>query len=908
MNRWTVEPKRRAWIGPAAVRSAVLAGTMLATQLSLVTFATRSVHAQAYRPQLEPGAVDVARGDLLIRDLDAAWTATGEILEDVSILIQDGKIRAIGADLEAPADVNVLDGSGLTAIPGLVDEHSHIAMDRGGNEGTSPIVPEVRVIDALDVDDFGIYRALSGGVTTVQILHGSSNPIGGQSAIIKTRWQMDESRQLLIQGAPQTVKFALGENVTRKNFGGRGETRFPGSREGVEATYVAAFEAATEYRDLWREYRADPTSFRIPPRRDLRLEALVEIMEGRIRVHAHSYRSDEIVTLMRVAERFGFKIDVFTHVLEGFKVADEMAAHGAGGSTFSDWWMYKLEAYDAIPYNAAIMNGHGVLTTLNTDIPWLQSFLLEEASKPVKYGGVDPHEALRMLTLYPARQLLIEDRVGSLEVGKDGDVALLSGHPFNTYTRVEKTVVDGILYYDREREEETRGAPVRSLPEAAPRVAGNVGGGPPESLFQEPLPESARDGATLVQSDVVALVGATVHPISGSPIENGVVVVRDGRVEAVGTVDSVEIPADAERLDVSGKHMYPGMIDAFTQLGMVEIESIPSARDDRETGEYNPHIRALTGVHPHSEAIPVARANGILAALTVQASGVVRGAASIIQLDGDTPERMAIDDRAAIVIDFPSPSGQPWDEPELKGSALEELLELFRRASLYAARPTTLERADAPFDPNVRAGADRLLEAMAPGVRGETPLFFRARTERDIRTILLVQDSFPDVDPVIVGGDQAFRVAEELAAREIPVIVGSGLSPTMDRDDPLSAGWRNAGILHEAGVRIAFATDDVASVRNLPYHAARSVAYGLPKAAAMRALTLGAAEILGVSDRMGSIEVGKRADLIVTDGDPMQITTHVDRAFIGGREVPLTTKHTELYKKFRDRKGGVPIT
>ena len=303
----------------------------LSLALLIALGSAQSSEAQQIRSQIEPGAVPVPTGDLFIQNLDAIWTAAGEVLQNSSILIRDGKIRAIGPDLSPPSGVQVIDGSGYTAMPGIVDQHSHIAM-ASTNESTAPVVPEVRVIDALDPRDFGIFRALSGGVTTAQILHGSANPIGGQSAIIKTRWGVDDSRTLLVQGAPQTVKFALGENVTRKNFGDSGPPRFPASREGVEATYVAAFEAASAYRQAWEEYRANPSASLVPPRRDLRLEALVDILEGRIRVHAHSYRSDEIVMLMRVAERFGFKIDVFTHVLEGFKVADEIGI-GFGWTT-----------------------------------------------------------------------------------------------------------------------------------------------------------------------------------------------------------------------------------------------------------------------------------------------------------------------------------------------------------------------------------------------------------------------------------------------------------------------------------------------------------------------------------------------------------------------------------------------
>ena len=888
---------------------AVFAVALLALVSAGPVFAQQ---ADGYASQIEPGAVEVPAGDLLIRDLDAAWTATGEVLEDVSILIRDGKIRRIGADLEAPGDVRVVDGSGHTAIPGIVDAHSHIAM-RSTNEGTAPVVPEVRVIDALDHEDFGIYQALSGGVTTALVLHGSANPIGGQSAVVKTRWGMDRPRQLLVQGAPKTVKFALGENVTRKNFDPPGPDRFPSSRIGVEQVYVEAFRAAERYREAWEDYRANPDEHRVPPRRDLRLEALVDILEGRIAVHAHSYRADEILMLMDVAERFGFEIDVFQHVLEGYKVASEMAEHGAGGSTFSDWWMYKLEAYDAIPYNAAIMHRHGVTTSINSDIPWLQSFLVYEMNKPVKYGGVPEQEALRMLTLYPARQLHLADRVGSLEEGKDGDVVLLSGDPFDTSSRVEATVVDGIVHYDADRDEETRGEPVRELPPLPDSLphATPVPEGWPDASGAVPFPdvdpegEDAPGDRALAPGRTFALVGGTVHPVSGPPVEDGAVVVRDGRIAAVGP--RAELAAEIDGLptgsvhDVGGRHVYPGLIDPDTRLGLVEIGSVSAARDDRTVGQYNPHLRTVAGINPHSAAIPVARANGVTAALTAPASGVVRGSGSFIQLAGDTPSAMALEDRAALVIDFPSPSGNPWDDPELAGTELEELMELFRRAELYAARPSVREEPTAPFGPNLRPGDGVMLEALVPALRGEAPVLFEARRERTLRTLLLFLDEFPDLEAAVVGGDQAYRLADELAERGIPVVVGSQRSPTLDRDDPVTAGWENAARLHAAGVTVAFGTGSVADVRTLPEHAAKAWSYGMPRRAALEAITLAPARILGVDHLTGSIEEGKRADLIVTDGDPLQITTRVRRAWIGGREVGLESRHTRLWREFRDR-------
>ncbi|MGD2135001.1 MAG: amidohydrolase family protein, partial [Gemmatimonadales bacterium] len=720
------------------------------TALAVLTFTLGGPAAAQWRVQIEPGTVEVPRGDLFIQNLDAVWTANDTVYHNVSILIRDGVIREIGADLTPPGNVTVVDGTGHTAIPGLVDEHSHTGM-RATNEGSVPVVPEVLVQDALDPEDLNIYRALSGGVTVAQVLHGSANPIGGQSAIIKMRWGMDDGRQLLLGGAPQTVKFALGENVTRKNFFSGGVQRFPASRQGVEATYVQAFTAARDYQRAWEAYEDDPGSFRVPPRRDFRLEALVDIMEGRILVTAHSYRSDEILMLMRVAERFGFRINSFTHVLEGYKVADELAEHGAAGGTFSDWWQYKLEAYDAIPYNAAIMHEHGVRTAINSDIPWLQTFMVYEFNKAVRYGDVSREDALRMLTRYPAEILHIDDMVGTIEPGKQGDIVLLSGDPFDSFTRVEQTIVDGIVYYDRVRDAELRGDPVRSMPSAELAPEGDA---VPSAAFPTDAPPALLGSGTL-QGAVTALVGATIHPASRPAIENGVVLIENGHIVAVGAAASVTIPDGADVVNLAGKHLYPGMIDPFTQLGLLEIGQVGSAQDLREVGRYNPHIRTLTGVHPHSEAIPVARANGITAVLTAPSTGVIKGMGSMIQLTGDTPERMAIRDAAAMVVDFPSPSGETWDEPSLEGEQLEALVSLFRRAVQYADHQTVADDPTAPFDPNVTNRDRPLLASMVPAVTGETPVLFEARRERDIRSLLLFLDEFPAVDAVLVGGDQA---------------------------------------------------------------------------------------------------------------------------------------------------------
>jgi hypothetical protein len=337
---------------------------------------------------------------------------------------------------------------------------------------------------------------------------------------------------------------------------------------------------------------------------------------------------------------------------------------------------------------------------------------------------------------------------------------------------------------------------------------------------------------------------------------------------------------------------------------MIEIGSVPASRDDQEVGSFNPHIRALAGVHPHSEAIPVARANGITAVLAAAQGSIIDGAGSVVQLDGDTQARMSVADRAVMVFELPAAKGEAWEAPKLEGDKLEETVRMLDRARLYAAGGITRDDPTAPFEAQAHGGERVLLEALVPVVTGKMPAFFRAQTEREIRTVLLVLDSFPQMKGVIVGGDQAYRLAAELATRRIPVVVGSEIVPTIDENDPITAGWENAARLHRAGVRVSFTTqfgEGTTDVRNLPYHAARAVAYGLPPDVALRAVTLTAAELIGQGASMGSLEPGKRADIIVTTGDPLQIVTTVERVFIDGKEVSTDSRHTRLYEQFKDR-------
>lgn len=375
-------------------------------------------------------------------------------LEGADLLVTKGKITQVGKNLTAPQGAVIIDASGKHVTPGIIDAHSHTAVSGSVNEGGQAITPEVRIEDVIDPNDIWIYRQLAGGTTMANILHGSANPIGGQNAVVKWRWGA-LADEMLLAGAPPGVKFALGENVKQSHFrpGGQASTRYPQTRMGVEQIIRDRFQAGLEYEREWKEWEKDKTQ--IPPRRDLELDAIVEILHGKRLIHSHSYRQDEILMLIRVAEDFGIKVATFQHVLEGYKVADAIAKHGAGASAFSDWWSFKLEAYDAIIGNGPLMHSQGVLVSYNSDDAQLACRLNWEASKAVKFG-LSEEEALKFVTINPAKQLKIDDKVGSLEIGKDADFVIWSGNPLSSYSKCEQTWVDGRKYFDLQEDAQMR--------------------------------------------------------------------------------------------------------------------------------------------------------------------------------------------------------------------------------------------------------------------------------------------------------------------------------------------------------------------------------------------------------------------------------------------------------------------
>ena len=378
------------------------------------------------------------------------WTAGPQgTLQNADLLVTGGKIIAVGPGTKAPGGVPTIDGKGLHVTPGIIDCHSHIAISRGVNEGSHAITCEVRIGDVLDPTDIDIYRQLGGGVTAANLLHGSANPIGGQNQVMKLRWGA-LPEELKIADAMPGVKFALGENVKQSNWGERFTSRYPQTRMGVEEIMRDRFRAAQEYDAASK--RKDP----LPFRRDLQLEALSEIVNNKRLIHCHSYRQDEILAFLNLTNEFKIRVGTLQHILEGYKVADAIAKAGAGASSFADWWGYKFEVYDAIPDNAAIMQAQGVLTTVNSDSNDLARRLNTEAAKSMKWGGVSPEDALKLVTINAAKQLRIEAKTGSLEAGKDADFVIWSGHPLSNYAHAKQTWIDGRKYFDRAEEAEAQ--------------------------------------------------------------------------------------------------------------------------------------------------------------------------------------------------------------------------------------------------------------------------------------------------------------------------------------------------------------------------------------------------------------------------------------------------------------------
>jgi imidazolonepropionase-like amidohydrolase len=860
-------------------------------------------------------------------------TVTNGVIPDGTVIIRGGRIAEVGKSVAVPAGAEVVDATGRFVSPGIIDCHSHIAAD-SINEGGTTVSSMTGIEDVFNPTDIDIYRDLAGGLTTANVLHGSANPIGGKNYVIKLRWGKPHAEDFKFEGAMPGIKFALGENPKdMRQFGQQGPRRYPSSRLGVEYVIRDAFTRAKAYQASWKEYDAKKKAGEnvLPPRRDLQLEPLVEVLEGKRLVHAHCYRSDEILMLLRLADEMGFKVATLQHALEAYRVAPEVKAHGAGVSTFADWWGYKVEASGATPYNAAMCLRQGIVVSINSDSAEHARRLNTEAAKMIKYGGLTDDQALALVTINPAKQLRIDNRVGSIEVGKDADVVIWNHHPLSSYALPDRVYIDGTLYYDRTKEDQRvtdlkakKDALLKAEKDAAEKAKAEKGGegkegkkpeGPKPASDSEPALAAERGEAASARAErrpatgeppvhvtndapLIAITNARIVPVTSSVIEKGTIVIKAGRIVALGP--DVEVPAGADVIDASGSEVYPGWIEPSTSLGLDE----PGPRGFQDTSEQtplNPELRTRVAFHVESDGIPVARSNGVTTVGVAPDGGILGGEVAVMNLDGWTWEQATLRKTAGISMQFPpvrpprrfgAPQGKEESYDDLKKARdkkLDDVAALLERARAYAAMPP----ASRP--------TDWVLESLVPVVDGALPFFVNADSEADIKDAVAFADRVK-IRVVIVGGAESPLVASLLKQKNIPIVFGPVQDLPTRPDFHQADRYRAAAALADAGVKFAFTIGgDETFERNLPYQAAESIAWGLGRDAALRALTIDAAAILGVDKEVGSLEVGKLANLFVAKGDPLEVRTEVTEVIIAGRRVGVDNIHRQFYEKWSRR-------
>lgn len=898
-------------------------GTLLALAIAVCGVAS----AQTFPFELEADRKPTiqTKGDCLIRG-GYVLTATRGNLENTDILITNGKIAAIGRGLTAPPGHTIIDARGKVVCPGFVDGHSHRGSD-GTNEGSDSITGEVRIGDVLNLSALNVWQAVASGHTSALILHGSANSVGGQSVVIKYKY-MRPNTEGPISTAPRMIKFALGENVTRKTDTGT-NPRFPRTRMGVEAVYRRGFTEARQYMQDWDDFRSGKRQK--PPRRDLRLETLADILRQKIWVQCHSYRSDEMLMLVRLSQEFGFKIGAMQHALEAYKIAPEMAKAGVGASIFVDNWSFKQEGYDAIPWNAAICVKAGVSLSINTDGTGGTTALNIDAAKVMRFGGLTEQQALQTITINPAKQLGIDHRTGSIEVGKDADLGIWDGHPLSVYSKVRMTLIEGEVFFQR-------------------RDKFNIDGSSTIKAKLDPAPPQG-EPAVPKRSNVYAVVGADIHRVSGPMIRGGTVVVRNGKIAAVGS--GVAVPAGTTVVDGRGMSLYPGFIDAYTNMGLLEISPIPVMTDSSELGSFQPDLDALTGLWVESAHYGPALYNGVTNAFTAPGGGTLPGMGSVINTFGFTSEGFGVSRRSASIvsltgiprlpefdqcddtIDLSYLLGMGGDEKQGGHSHGhgqghnhgDEHLTVAQRELAYGilggqvpdtgpeSNPAT-EAISSYFDralayykarqSDAKTRTDTNFEALRPYLTSRKLMIISVRNAATIRSAVALAQKYK-LNIALRGASEAWRETRLLRENKIPVILNPAGRTTLGANipdnswDPYDTMYVVPTLLARAGVKFCFATGSGSDSMTLPVRAGQHAAYGLSRDGIIRALTLNAAEILGVGKELGSIDAGKRATFFLASGDPLEMTGAIRYVFVDGQPVPLRSKHTMLRDKYMQR-------
>jgi imidazolonepropionase-like amidohydrolase len=829
------------------------------------------------------------------------YTAAGPVIEKGILVVDKGKIVAVASaedlQIKLPQNAKVVDLTGKMVIPGLVDTHSHIGIyprpavpaHSDGNEMTGPVQSGLRAIDAIFPDDPGIRMAVAGGVTTANIMPGSGNVIGGQTLYVKLRGHTIEAMRIADAPVLGGLKMANGENP--KGYGRRQQA--PGTRMKVAALQREQFVKARDYQQKWAAYRkAVAAGKQMPvPDTDLALEPLVEVLERKRTVHFHTHRADDLLTALRIAEEFNFEI-VLQHATEGYRVVDELVRRKVPVSlTLIDSPGGKLEAAGLLEENAAILDKAGVKVAINTDDFITESrFLLRTGAIAVR-GGMSEDAALRALTIHPAQMLHLDGRLGSLEKGKDADFVVLSGPPFSAYTQVLETYIDGVRRYNRANKKEwayqAGGFALADLDRLP---------SPPRTLTPPPAAKApaAPEGAPVLKGSPAryAIFAERIHTVGNGTITDGAILVEGGKIRSISPRSKFDLPAETPVL--SAAVVTPGLIDAHAVVPVTGALNIPADQEQDELSDPNQaDLRVLDGFNPNEPLLEFLRSQGVTVVHAMPGrSNVIAGQSGVFRTYGRTAEKMALRFPAALLVNL-GESPKTAYTGKLPGTRMGTSSLI--RTALAQARNNAQKRA-AVKDEDKKPPSNLKLEALELALAGKVPVVFSAHRADDLATALRLAKEFK-LKAVLDLATEGYLIADEIGAAGAPVVV----HPTMQRAgssmETFNSHLCNAAILAGRKVPVVIGTafeGYVPKTRVLRHEAAVAMVNGLGFDRALRAVTLDAAQLLGIADRFGSLEPGKAADLVLYDGDPFENTTHVTQTIIDGRVVYDRVEYLKL--------------